>query len=231
MENNGNPDPPIVGTIRHQTLNDMVYDTIRRLITDLVVNPGDQLREQQLAEQLGVSKSPVREAFRRLEKTGLVDVKPFKGCFASQLSLDEFRDAMDFRRTIEWHSLAVAFPRLTDDDLNQMRSLEKAAAASFERSSKEVVATAHSELHRFIVRKAGNKLMENAYVDLLDNTLKRYLFFGLRQISGQIELWRKQHRQIFRAIEKRSLEATREALDEHLTTISRLFDDHDILLH
>ncbi len=226
-----NADLESLGTIKHQTLNDMVYDAIKQRITDLVISPGDQLREQQLAEQLGVSKSPVREAFRRLEKTGLVDVIPFKGCFVSQLSLDEFRDAMDFRRMIELHCLSIVFPRLTDDDLSQIRSLEKAAASSLRRTSKETVAGLHNDLHRFIIKKGGNRLMEKTYIDLLENTLKRYLFFAIRQVSGQIETWRKHHRQISRAIETRSFEAARVAMEQHLTSIVRLFDDHDILLH
>ncbi len=220
----------LASTIKYQTLNDIVYEEIRRRIADLVIKPGDQLIEHQLATELGVSKSPVREALRRLEKTGLIYGIAFKGCFVSPLSVEEFKEAMDFRRMLEIHCLTASFSHYTDDDIRKIKKLEMTAEKCLKEGKKEKVADVQNNLHRFIIIKAGNKLIEETYNNLLYYKLKRYLFFALREVSEQAEIWREQHRCIFRAIEKKDLTAALNALDQHLTSILNLFNKDSMLL-
>jgi DNA-binding GntR family transcriptional regulator len=215
--------------IKHQTLNDIVYEDITKRIADLVIKPGDQLLEHRLAAELGVSKSPVREALRRLEKTGLICGIAFKGCFVSHLSVEEFKEAMEFRRLLEIHCFSVSFAHYSYDDVRKIKELETAADKSFKEGDKEMVSDFQSDLHKFIVKKAGNKLIEKTYNDLLYYKLKRYLVFALREVSEQSEIWREQHRRIFKAIERQDCTAALNALDQHLTSILNLFDEDSVL--
>jgi DNA-binding GntR family transcriptional regulator len=207
------------GLLKYQTLNDIVYEAIRGKIASLIIRPGGQLVEQQLALELGVSKSPVREAFRRLEKTGLITVIPFKGCFASPLSLKEFREAVEFREELEVYSLSVGLARYTNDDVREIQKLERAAEKQLKRGDRKAASDLHSKVHKLIVKKGGNTIIERTFTDLLDNTLRRYLIIALEEVSVWGDRWAQQHHQLFAAIEKRDVPGAISVIREHVRGI------------
>jgi DNA-binding GntR family transcriptional regulator len=215
----GRTDSKTRNLIKYQTLNDVVYEAIRKRIANLVIQPGDQLIEQQLSVDLGVSKSPVREALRRLERTGLIYVIPFKGCFASPLSVEEFKDAVELREALEVYCLSRGLPRYTDKDIREFARLEKTASKRLQEGQKEAASDIHLKVHRLIVKKAGNALIEKNHADLIENMLRRYLVFTLEQISNKAESWAQQHRSLSKAIEKRDVASAVSALQEHLRSI------------
>jgi len=202
--------------LKYQTLNDVVYEAIRKRIADLAIPPEDQLIEHQLAAELGVSKSPVREAFRRLEKTGFIRVVPFKGCFVSPLSVKEFKDALELREMLETYCLTVGLPRYTDEDVREIEKLEDAADKKLQKGNRHAASEFHMKIHRLIVEKAGNELIQKTHTDLIENTLKRYLMLALQEVSNQAETWRGHHRRIFTAIKKRNVQEAVDALREHI---------------
>jgi DNA-binding GntR family transcriptional regulator len=205
--------------LKHQTLNDIVYEAVKKKIANLTIQPGDQLREKELAEELGVSKSPIREAFRRLEKTGLVYVVPFKGCFVSPLSMEELKDAFQLREVLEVHSLAEGLSHYTDGDIREFKRLDNAAGKKFKQGNKHAASEALLSVHRLIVKKAGNVLIEKTHKDLIENTLRRYLVLGTDQISSRAKISAQQHRNLVRAIEKKDVFLAVNALKEHLRSL------------
>jgi len=212
--------------LKYQTLNDAVYEAIRKKIADLVVRPEEQLIEHQLAEELGVSKSPVREAFRRLEKTGFVRVIPFKGCFVSPLSVKEFKDALELREMLETYCLTVCLPRFTDEQLREIEKLEEAAEKKLQKGNRHAASEFHMKIHLLIVEMAGNEIIRKTHADLIENTLKRYLMLALQEVSNQAETWRGHHRKIFTAIKRRNVEDAVDALREHIRGV---MDDGSIV--
>jgi len=105
----------------HRTLREVVSDEIRQMIIAGDLAPGERLFEDRLAEQLGVSRNPVREALRALEGTGLVEVVPRRGAYVSRFEPDRARQLLDLRSVLESYAAELAARNRTDDDLLAMR--------------------------------------------------------------------------------------------------------------
>src|SRR5918999_3602432 len=92
----------------HRTLREAVVDEIRGMITRGELKPGDRLVEDRLAEQLGVSRNPVREAIRALESTGLDEVRPRKGAYVSSFDVEDVRKLLEIRALLEAYAAELA---------------------------------------------------------------------------------------------------------------------------
>ena len=138
-------------------LRDDVYGRLRDAIIDGTFEPGEQLRDAELATWLGVSRTPVREALLRLGQTGLVVARPGRSTTVSTISERAVRDARDVVAAM--HELAVreAVPSLTDEDVERMR----AANARFEQAvlagDVDAALAADDELHGVPVAVCGNQ--------------------------------------------------------------------------
>jgi DNA-binding GntR family transcriptional regulator len=115
----------IVG--RHErpfrTVADMAYETIREGILTGVFQPGERLRQDQLAEAIGVSRIPVRSALLKLESNGLVTFHPYRGAVVNTLTVDELREIYEIRRLLEAHALRKAMKAMTPERLERLEQL------------------------------------------------------------------------------------------------------------
>ena len=102
---------------QHLTLRESVAGEIRRMIMDGQLAPGERLFEDRLAEQLGVSRNPVREAIRALEGSGLVEVRPRRGAYVSQLDPHQATQLLELRAVIESYAARLAARNRTHADL------------------------------------------------------------------------------------------------------------------
>ncbi|GIN43820.1 GntR family transcriptional regulator [Bacillus paralicheniformis] len=111
--------------IKRISLREEVYQTLKRTIVYLELKPGERLHDQELAEQFGISRTPVREALKRLEDEGLVETVPGSATRVAPLNREEAEHA--FTVTAALHALAVklSFPFLTDSDLDQLERHNK----------------------------------------------------------------------------------------------------------
>ena len=94
-------------------LRDVVFNTLRQAILKGELAPGERLMEIQLAEKLGVSRTPIREAIRKLEKEGLVTIEPRKGAYASDISIKDMVDVLEVRQYLESLAAGMAAVRIT----------------------------------------------------------------------------------------------------------------------
>src|SRR5690242_5553775 len=110
---------PGVVPIQRQTVGSMTVEALRERILRGDYPEGEPLRQDALADELGVSRIPVREALRQLEAEGLVTFNPHRGAVVSSLSLDEIVELFELRADIECDLLARAIPRMERDQLNR----------------------------------------------------------------------------------------------------------------
>lgn len=138
-------------------LRDDVYGRLRDAITDGTFAPGEQLRDGELAEWLGVSRTPVREALLRLAQGGLVVARPGRSTVVSTLDERATRDARDVVAAM--HALAVreAVGRFTAADLDRMRDAARRFAESLADGDIDAALRADDELHGVPVAVAGNR--------------------------------------------------------------------------
>ncbi|WP_410644408.1 GntR family transcriptional regulator [Amycolatopsis sp. lyj-346] len=137
-------------------LRDEAYDRIRRAIVDGTLPPGAPLRDADLADQLGLSKAPVREALRRLTDDGLVDSKPQSYTRVSDVMSPGVTDAREIVRLLHEFAVRQAASRCRPADIAAMRAANDRFAAAIEAGDIAAAVQADDELHDVPVRLAGN---------------------------------------------------------------------------
>ena len=102
----------------------MVFNTLRQAILKGELAPGERLMEIQLAEKLGVSRTPIREAIRKLELEGLVLMIPRKGAEVARISEKSLRDVLEVRRSLEELAIELACQRMTEEELEELEQAQ-----------------------------------------------------------------------------------------------------------
>ena len=106
-------------------LRDVVFQTLRQAILKGELQPGERLMEIKLAERLGVSRTPIREAIRKLELEGLVVMVPRKGAAVANITEKDTKDVLEVRRTLEMFAVEVACERILPEQLERLKEVEK----------------------------------------------------------------------------------------------------------
>lgn len=151
------PIPQSSPRVDRRLLRDDVYGQLRDAIIDGTLEPGEQLRDTELATWLGVSRTPIREALLRLGQAGLVVAQPGRSTTVSTISTRALREARDVVAAM--HELAVreAVPRMTDDDLRVMREANERFERAVLAGDVDGALDADDELHGVPVRVCDNR--------------------------------------------------------------------------
>lgn len=150
------PLPESLQTLQRPILRESVYQQLRDWIVQGVLEPAEQLRDQELAERLGVSRTPVREALRRLEDEGLVETAKNRWTRVKPINLDEAEQIYPIRAVLDSLALKLAFPHLTKASLNTMREANLRLEAALKSADIPAAVEADSAFHDHYVRPCGN---------------------------------------------------------------------------
>ncbi len=199
-------------------LRDVVFNTLRRAILTGQLKPGERLMEVHLANKLGVSRTPIREAIRKLELEGLVVMIPRKGAQVAKITEKSLQDVLEVRRSLDALIAELACERITNE---QLKELEEAATA-FEEATKDPasasdttsIAKADVRFHDIIVEATGNSRLKSL-VNNLSEQMYRYRFVYLKDVSSHATLV-KEHRIIFESISARDKETASNAAKMHI---------------
>lgn len=150
-----------VVTPSRKPLREHAYDELRARIVGLELAPGTRLIERDLAEELNVSRIPLREAMQRLAQDGLVVVVPRQGAIVSPFTVDDVRDLFDVRESLEVLAARLAAERADEAGLNSLAAQLDTARRATERGDKPAIAAANAGFHAIIVELAANPLLES----------------------------------------------------------------------
>lgn len=207
------------------TIGDQIYKVLRREIIEMRIKPGEKLSEAQVAERFNVSRSPVRDAIRRLQQEKLVLVKPQIGTIVSQIVPDQAREICEVRLLLEPHAAFVATSRIADTDLALLKvAFDRIQSLADEREEKRLlIVQTDNNLHRTIWLFCNNREIEN----ILDRYLDRMRRIQLATIEIANRLPPSEHemRQIFEALMARDAERVRDAMYVHIFNIKRAIDE------
>lgn len=162
----------------HRPLRVLVYDEIKMRILKGEIAPGQRLMEVETAEELGVSRTPVREAIKKLEKEGLVVIEPRKGTYAAKISAEDLIEILEVREALE--ALAAAY------SANRMKAAQKEklknAAQRYEKAVNDgkfqMIIKYDTEFHKILVDGSGNRTLISLIEDLQELLLRfRYLYY------------------------------------------------------
>ena len=160
-------------------LRDVVFNTLRQAILKGELAPGERLMEIQLAEKLGVSRTPIREAIRKLELEGLVLMIPRKGAEVAKISEKSLKDVLEVRRSLEELAIELACQRMTDSDLMEMERAGKAFKDAVDNGNAMEIAETDEAYHDVIYNCTRNMRL----VQILNNLREQMHRFRLRQGS------------------------------------------------
>ncbi|WP_158818108.1 GntR family transcriptional regulator [Methylocapsa sp. S129] len=213
-------DPPLERLTRPRSLTEMVITEIRELIVSGRLVLGEQLSESALAEQLGVSRTPVREAFLRLETERLVEVRPQRGTFVFQYGAPELRDICELREVLETGALRIALSRNRVELIERLEGETNAADAAGVVEPGPYQAFDKS-FHDALVRASANEELIEAYERISGRvrTIRYRLTRSRRQIAGS----QRGHREIVNALKDgRDADAIRR-LGKHVYNAYEMF--------
>ena len=179
-------------------LRDVGFNTLRQSILTGELKPGERLMEIHLADKLGVSRTPIREAIRKLELEGLVTMIPRRGAEVAQITEKSLRDVLEVRRALDALAVELACERITPSQLEQLREACDAFERETKRGDANRVARADVALHDIILVASGNaRLMQ--MVSNLSQQMYRYRLEYVKD-GGSYERLIREHRTIYEAI-------------------------------
>lgn len=214
-----------ISMLQNHSLTGAVQQEIERLINVGELRPGDKLTEAALAERLGVSRGPVREAFRVLEEAGLVQLEKNRGVFVRQVPLDEALEIFDLRAMIEAHVGASLANSATEQQLKQLKKLVLQMEQAVKVVDEATYYRLNIEFHECMVSYTGNKKLISMYRKLT----QELSLFRRRNFSDHALLVTSvnEHRDILDAIGSRNAEKAAQALKQHvLMSRERTIQNH-----
>ncbi|WP_370941851.1 GntR family transcriptional regulator [Amycolatopsis sp. cg5] len=204
-----------------QTTTGQAYDAILELIKDGTFGPGEPLRLQKLSTELGMSMTPIREALRRLESTGLVDLLPHRGAVVRPLSLDDLVDTYRTRILLEGTLCRRAAQHFDKADESRAFEALEAQRAALERGDAEQARVHHKEFHYAIYAAAGSAWLMRSTEQTWHNS-ERYRIQS-ESDNDLLTTRRQEHERMLAACVKHDPDEALEALRAHLiSTVSHL---------
>jgi DNA-binding GntR family transcriptional regulator len=174
---------------------------------------GQKLTEQEVARRLGVSRGPVREAFRALEDLGLVQIEQNRGAFVRKIDLDEAIEIHDVYSALEELATRTAARRLSARQIAELQSLVESMDAAAEAEDLDRYYSLNLSFHQCLAEGSGNQKLLSIYNRLL-NELHLFRRFGLMQ-RGEMQLSNREHHQILDKIAAGDPEGAAEAMRSH----------------
>lgn len=183
-------------------------------ILDGRIQPGVWLREIDIAKQLGISRTPLRESFLLLVKKGLLEIVPRRGARVRTVSDDEWRHILSVRIALDGLAAQLAAKRRADGAAMDLSAIVRAQKVALQRKERSRFHDLGQELHAAIYRESGNPKLQDIYQALaVDGALHRLADLGRR---GEMETTTKDHQKIVSAIESGEPEKARAAAEAHL---------------
>lgn len=201
--------------IEKKSVVDQLADKLRQRILSNEIQAGEALRQEALAEAYGVSRMPIREAFRQLEAEGLVTFNPHRGVVVSEMSIDEVEELFDLRALIETDLIRRAASQATGADHQAARDILERSHKAYERGEVEHWGELNRAFHSALYAPAGRPRAMQV-LDTLSLNLDRYIRLQLSLTRSAPERAHEEHSTILDAYISKDLDRLGTALKSHI---------------
>ncbi len=197
-----------------KTLSEKTADKIRDLIHKNILAGGEKLNEINLCEQIGVSRTPLREALRALSAEGLVQIHPNRGAFVAEISMEELQHTFEVMSILEGSCARLAADRLTNADLEELEELHEKLEEHYRNNDPHAYVKHNQNYHEFIQEKTGNPVLSR----IASGLRSRILLHRFRQIyrPGRLDGSMEEHRGLMEAFRAREGERAEKLMRLHL---------------
>ena len=204
----------------HKPLREVVYEELKALILTGKIIPGTRLMEAELADSMGVSRTPIREAIRKLEKEGLVTIEPRRGAYASQISTEDMIAILEVRQNLDGIAAQFAASRATPEQLELLKSFAEKFNQALKEGNTQNMINFDTQFHRTIVDASHNKVLVQIIEKLQELVLRfRYIYYD---DFKRAENMPAEHKDILDAILIKDGEVARAAADVHIDRLKEL---------
>jgi DNA-binding GntR family transcriptional regulator len=198
----------------YKPLREVIFDTIRQAIITGELKPGERLMEVQLAEKMGVSRTPIREAIRKLELEGLVEMLPRKGALVADLSIKDMMDVLEVRTSLDGLATVLASQRIKPEEIKELKNVQAQFANYVEKENLQGTIKKDVEFHDIIYKASRNdKLI------LIANNLReqvyRFRVIYLKDFISPKEIV-KEHAEICDAVTRGDTETAEILAQRHI---------------
>lgn len=191
-----------------------ICDYIKELILSGELKPGDRIVETRCAKELGVSQSPVREAIRELELIGLVENRPFQGCYVKEHTIKDVRDSYKVRISLETLGIKYAVESITDDQLREIYNVMKEMEAAAENQEFDLYVKLDTLFHEKIIELSQNAMLLRLWSQC---HIREWTYISTRKLSETgLQNLAVRHEAIYNALAERDEGKAVQAATTHL---------------
>ncbi len=188
------------GISSHLTLREKIVDAVRDDIIKGRLKAGQKISEAEIANRYGISRTPVREAFRQLATEGFLQLMPRRGVMVACLSEKDVIEFYELKSLLEGYAARIAVGRIQEKDIQRMEMLNDQMAKLHQRGELKKIAKIHNEFHNILLEASGNEQLQNT-VSQLCNRFQRFTI--LLALAGKNMEAVTQHQEIIDALKKR----------------------------
>ena len=195
-------------------LRDVVFQTLRQAILRGELEPGERLMEIHLANRLGVSRTPIREAIRKLELEGLVVMIHRRGAIVASITEKDLKDVLEVRRTLEIMAGEIACERITPELLEQLKNTGHEFMVRKDTNDFTSLAEVDVKFHDIIYAATGNQRL----ISILNNLREQMYRYRLEYLkdTGSHERLNSEHYEIYEGIRNGDKETVKAAIGRHI---------------
>ena len=198
----------------YQPLREVVCESLREAIRRGILKPGERIMEIQLAEELGVSRTPVREAIRKLELEGYVVMMPRRGTYVANMSIRDINEIFEIRTSLESLSNGLAAEHITDEELEHLQRLLVIIGGYIQEGNMEKIVETDIEFHDLMYHAARNQRLVGIISNLRDQ-LTRFRTLSMSH-PGRLEATLEEHKAIVEAIANGDRRSASKAAERHM---------------
>ena len=207
----------------HRPLREIVYEELKRQILVGEIAPGTRMMEVELAEDMGVSRTPVREAIRKLEKEGLVTIEPRRGAYASDISIKDMVDVLEVRQMLEGMAASMAAQKVTEEEKLDFVEANSAYKNAVKKGNIEEIIRYDELFHQLIVSYSGNKTLNQLLSQVQELALRfRYIYYD---DFSRYENMPVEHEEIEEAIISGDTQKAKVVAEEHVERLKKFVID------
>ena len=199
---------------KHSLFREEICDYIKESILSGELKPGDRIVETRCAKELGVSQSPVREAIRELEIIGLVENRPFQGCYVKEHTIKDVKDSYKVRISLETLGMKYAVECITDEQLKEIYDVMKEMETAAKNHEFDLYIRLDTLFHQKIIEVSQNTMLLRLWSQC---NVREWTYIATRKLSDSgLENLAVRHEAIYAALADRNERKALKAVSTHL---------------
>ena len=205
-------------------LSEDIAESIKTAIIKGKFKPGEKIPEGELAESMGISRTPLREAFRKLENEGFIQIIPRKGAVVTDIDTEEAINLYEIKSTLEGLAARLAVKSMKEKDIGKLQKINDELKELIDKNDLESFYRVHTRFHEGFVKLCGNKRL----IQMISNLNDHFNRFGIISLTlpGQFENAIYQHSQIIEAFKSGDQSLVETSVKTNVMTGGRVLVDH-----